>query len=359
MTNSSQSPLAHISRITSGDFSKQGYMSPIIVVCCQRLAITAALLMLSGCYYMQAARGQMEINHKREPIEDIVASDEYSPELVAQLAVVTAARQFSIDELGLPDNDSYRSYADLERDYVVWNIIAAPEFSLQPKTWCYPIVGCVSYRGYFSQETAHKKADSLRREGFDVALGGVAAYSTLGRFSDPVLNTMMHWGEADLVAVMFHELAHQVLYVKDNTEFNESFATAVEEIAMERWLATRQQANELAAWRARRELRAEFSALVAITREDLHTIYNEDLSVELKQLQKQERLLAFADAAKKLYAAENKTAPRWLESELNNARLVSTTLYHGRLQEFRQLLEECDGDLPCFYSAASRLAEST
>ena len=334
-------------------------MSPIIVVCCQRLAITAALLMLSGCYYMQAARGQMEINHKREPIEDIVASDEYSPELVAQLAVVTEARQFSIDVLGLPDNASYRSYADLERDYVVWNIVAVPEFSLQPKTWCYPIVGCVSYRGYFSQETAQKKADDLRREGFDVALGGVAAYSTLGRFSDPVLNTMMHWGEADLVAVMFHELAHQVLYIKDDTEFNESFATAVAEIGMQRWLETRQQSSEFSAWRAGRELRAEFSTLVALARDDLRSIYNEDLAAEQKRRLKQERLRSFADTAERLYADANRTAPQWLESELNNARLASTTLYHGRLQEFRELLEECDGDLPCFYSAASRLADST
>ena len=334
-------------------------MRPIIVVCCQRLAITAVLLTLSGCYYMQAARGQMEISRKRESIEDIVASDESPPELVAQLAVVTEARQFSIDILGLPDNESYRSYADLDRDYVVWNVIAAPELSLQAKTWCYPIVGCVSYRGYFSQAKAQKKADDLRSEGYDVALGGVAAYSTLGRFIDPVLNTMMYWGEADLVAVMFHELAHQVLYIKDDTEFNESFATAVEEIGMQRWLATRQQTDELSAWRARRELRAEFSELVALTRDDLHLIYKGDLETEQKRLQKQERLLSFADAAKKLYAAQNYSAPQWLDSELNNARLVSTTLYHGRLQEFRRLLEECNGDLPCFYSAASRLAEST
>jgi predicted aminopeptidase len=334
-------------------------MNPIIVVCCQRLVITAALLMLSGCYYMQAARGQMEISRKREPIEDIVVSDEFSPELVAQLAVVTEARQFSIEVLGLPDNDSYRSYADLERDYVVWNIVAAPELSLQAKTWCYPIVGCVSYRGYFSQAKAQKKADDLRSEGYDVAFGGVAAYSTLGRFSDPVLNTMMRWGEEDLVAVMFHELAHQVLYIKDDTEFNESFATAVEEFGMQRWLASRQQTDQLSAWLARRELRAEFSKLVAAARDDLQSIYSEDIAAEQKRLQKQERLGSLADAAKILFAEASSSAPQWLESELNNARLVSTTLYHGRLQEFRQLLQECDGDLPCFYSAASRLAEST
>ncbi len=334
-------------------------MNPIIVVWCQRLAITTVLLTLSGCYYMQAARGQMEISRKREPIEEIVASEESPTELVAQLIVVTAARQFSIDNLGLPDNDSYRSYADLERDFVVWNIVAVPEFSLQAKTWCYPIVGCVSYRGYFSQDKAQKKADDLRGQGYDVAFGGVAAYSTLGRFSDPVLNTMMHWGESELVAVMFHELAHQMLYVKDDTEFNESFATAVEEIGMQRWLASRQESEQLSAWRETRKVRADFAKLVATARDDLNVIYDVDLAVEQKRLQKQERLRAFADAANKLFAATNNAAPQWLESELNNARLVSTTLYHGRIQEFRQLLEECDDDLSCFYSAASKLAEST
>lgn len=334
-------------------------MNPIIVVCCQRLAISAVLLSLSGCYYMQAARGQMEISHKREPIEDIVAADESSPKLVAQLRLVTTARQFSIDELGLPDNDSYRSYADLERDYVVWNIVAVPELSLQAKTWCYPIVGCVSYRGYFSQAKAQKEADTLRKEGYDVAFGGVAAYSTLGRFSDPVLNTMMRWGEEDLVAVMFHELAHQVLYIKNDTEFNESFATAVEEIGMQRWLASRQQTDQLSAWQERRLLRAEFMQLVAATRDDLQAIYNEDIAAEQKRSQKQHRLSAFADATKILFAEAERSAPQWLESELNNARLVSTSLYHGRLQEFRQLLQMCDGDLPCFYNAASKLADST
>ena len=334
-------------------------MNPIIVVCCQRLAIIAALLTLSGCYYMQAARGQMEISRKQEPIADVIASEQATPELVAQLAVVTEARQFSIDELGLPDNDSYRSYADLERDYVVWNIVAVPELSLQAKTWCYPIVGCVSYRGYFSQEKAQKKAADLRRDGFDVAFGGVAAYSTLGRFDDPVLNTMTHWGEADLVAVMFHELAHQVLYIKDDTEFNESFATAVEEFGMQRWLAARQEADELSAWRESRELRAKFSQLVAAARDELDVIYSGDVAVEQMRREKQERLRVFADAAKTLFANANKNAPQWLDDQLNNARLVSTTLYHGRLPEFRQMLQDCDGDLPCFYSAASRLADST
>ena len=320
--------------------------------------MTAVMFPLSGCYYMQAARGQMEIVRKREPIAAIVADDSTPPELSARLRVVSDARQFSVDVLGLPDNKSYRSYADLERDFVIWNIIAVPEFSLRPKTWCYPVVGCVSYRGYFSQETAQDKADDLRAEGYDVAFGGVAAYSTLGKFNDPVLNTMMHWSDVDLVAVMFHELAHQVLYIKDDTGFNESFATAVEEIGMERWLASRQQPDALSEWRARRELNSKFSALVVAARSDLDRTYSDNIDDEQKRQAKQARLLALADAAKQLFGDADRAAPAWLDSELNNARLVSTTLYHGRLAEFRALLAGCSDELACFYSEAKKLAES-
>jgi len=322
------------------------------------LLMVAVIFPLSGCYYLQAARGQMEIMRKREAIDDVVAAQDTSPELSARLRVVEEARHFSVDVLGLPDNKSYRSYADLERDFVIWNIIAVPEFSLQPKSWCYPVVGCVSYRGYFSQETAQDKADNLRAEGYDVAFGGVAAYSTLGKFNDPVLNTMMHWSDTDLVAVMFHELAHQVLYVKNDTGFNESFATAVEEIGMERWLASRQQPDVLSEWRARRELNSKFSSLVAAARSDLDGIYGASIDDQQKRMRKRARLLSLASTAKKLFADADSPAPAWLDSELNNARLVSTTLYQGRLTEFRALLAECGDELECFYSEAKKLAES-
>lgn len=334
-------------------------MNPMTNAGLQRLTVAGIALSLSGCYYLQAARGQFEINRKREPIDAVVAADSTSTRLASQLRLVEEARQFSIDELGLPDNDSYRSYADLDRDFVVWSIVAVPEFSLQAKTWCYPIVGCVSYRGYFSEKKAQAKAGDLREQGFDVAMGGVAAYSTLGRFADPILNTMTHWGDDDLVAAMFHELAHQLLYIRDDTEFNESFATAVEEIGMERWLTHREQSEQLAAWRQRRALRAEFTALLAKTREKLGTVYDSDVPAAVMRRQKQALLQDFAAASHALYNAAGQQAPEWLNSELNNARLASTMLYHGRLQEFRALLTECKGELPCFYNAATRLAEST
>ena len=332
-------------------------MNSMIVNGIIRLVMIVVIFQISGCYYLQAARGQMEILRKREPIDEVVADDSTSPELVERLSMVAEARQFSIDVLGLPDNDSYRGYADLERDYVVWNIVAVPEFSLQPKVWCYPVAGCVSYRGYFSPDSARRKADSLRSEDYDVAFGGVAAYSTLGKFSDPVLNTMMHWGDADLIAVIFHELAHQLLYIKDETGFNESFATAVEEFGMERWLESQRQADELTAWRERRALRTQFSALVADARTELGKIYDADTNDDEKRQLKRDRLLVLAEDARALYTDSESAAPAWLADELNNARLASTTLYHGRLPEFRALLVQCDNDLMCFYDAARKLAK--
>ena len=212
------------------------------------LTIAGAVLPLSGCYLLQAAGGQMEISAKREPIAEVIADAATPPQLRARLEYVANARDFASRELGLPDNESYRSYADLDRPYVVWNVFAAPEFSVEPRRWCFPIAGCVVYRGYFSEEAAQHYASRLRRRGDDAAVGGVAAYSTLGHFKDPVLSTMLGWSDAQLAATLFHELAHQVVYVPGDSEFNESFATVVEEAGLERWLTERRRSQELVAW---------------------------------------------------------------------------------------------------------------
>lgn len=321
------------------------------------LSVAAILLLHAGCYYMQAARGQLEVMRKREPIAEVVNADDTSVELAGRLRLVEGARQFSIDELGLPDNGSYRSYADLERDYVVWNVIAAPEFSLQARKWCYPIVGCVSYRGYFSEAAARRKADELVGDGYDVAFGGVAAYSTLGRFSDPVLNTMMHWDDTELVAVMFHELAHQLLYIKDDSGFNESFATAVEEIGIERWLEAVGRSDELRAYGERRELGRQSMQLLEDARADLERIYISLPNDAAKRMAKGERLARLAADVRSVYAAVGRAVPGWVGEDLNNARLVSINLYHGRLREFRGLYAQCARDLGCFYARAAALAE--
>ena len=328
----------------------RGFRNSIVVV--------VSCVCLSGCYYMQAARGQLDVMSKREPIDEVIAADDTPAELARRLELVQEARQFSIDELQLPDNDSYRSYADLERDYIVWNVIAAPEFSLEPKKWCFPVVGCISYRGYFAEDAARRKADKLAEDGYDVVVGGVAAYSTLGRFDDPVLNTMMRWQDVDLVAVLFHELAHQQLYVKDDTEFNESFATAVEEFGIERWLAERGSESDLDYYREGRRVRERLIELVELARDDLAEIYAADIDATTMRSRKQERLDALTEELHAELERSGRKTPDWLQVDVNNARLASMSMYTKRVPEFRSLLDACDEEIECFYQAAADLAES-
>jgi len=318
--------------------------------CCRSLILGCAMLSISGCYYMQAARGQLDVMSKREPIDKLIEAPDTPEELAARLRLVSEARQFAIDELLLPDNDSYRSYADLGRDYVVWNVFAAPEFSLDPKTWCFPIAGCVAYRGYFSEDAARRKADQLAEDGLDVAVGGVPAYSTLGRFDDPVLNTMMHWEDADLVATIFHELAHQALYVKNDSAFNESFATTVEEIGIERWLTSRDQGGDFNDYNERRERREKTMDAIAAARSDLEKLYASSMAAHEMRRAKETRLAQLANEL-----------PAELEIDLNNARLASMSLYQSRVPEFQALYEKCERELRCFYDQASSLqpAESS
>jgi predicted aminopeptidase len=312
---------------------------------------------ISGCYYVQATRGQIEVLSKRESIDDMLASPETPDDLSRRLELVQEARQFSVDELGLPDNKSYRTYSDLERDYVVWNVFAAPEFSLDAREWCYPIVGCVSYRGYFSKDAADKQADKLSRKGFDVAVGGVPAYSTLGNFNDPVLNTMLRWDDLQLVSTLFHELAHQVLYIKDDTAFNESFATAVEEFGIERWLVAQGRQDEMSRYRERKKLHREFVDLVAGAREDLREFYARDIGAEEMRRLKAARLEQLSADVSLALEAAGRSDKHWLSGELNNARLLPMTLYEGRVPAFRALFAECDFGLACFYEEAIKLSK--
>jgi predicted aminopeptidase len=314
-------------------------------------------LPLAGCYYLQAASGQWEVMRKREPIDEVISRPDTSPELAARLMLISAARDFSVDVLGLPDNNSYRTYADLKRDYVVWNVFAAPEFSLQAKEWCFPVAGCVNYRGYFAKKNALRLAERLVDDGYDVAVGGVAAYSTLGNFSDPVLNTMMHWEDIDLVALLFHELAHQVVYIKGDTAFNESFATAVEEIGVQSWLESRDQQEQMATYLAGRELQQSLLAIITGARADLGKIFESDSSVEDMRARKKQRLADLSDELAVELQRYGKGGSGWFSGELNNAKLLSTVLYEGWLPSFRALYARCEQQLECLYAEAEKLAK--
>jgi len=321
------------------------------------LLVLAIGVNASGCYYMQAAAGQWSVLRKSEPIGEVIADSDTSDELAHRLRLVQDARQFSIDELGLPDNESYRKYADIERDFVIWNVFAAPEFSLQPKQWCFPVAGCVSYRGYFSKEAAVNESERLAKRGYDVAVGGVTAYSTLGRFNDPVLSSMMRWDDVELVGVLFHELAHQVLYIKNDTAFNESFATAVEEFGLERWLHANGQSEEMNEYRQRREFRQLLMALVSDAREDLGAYFAANVDDNEKRRRKAARLEQLGADIRAEMQRAGRDSTNWSSGELNNARLVPMTLYEGRLSSFRALLAQCEHDIRCFYTRAAALSK--
>ena len=233
-----------------------------------------------GHYLLQSVRGHMDLLHAARPVDQWLADPETPAALKSQLALAEQIRRFAVTELGLPDNASYQRYADLKRRAVVWNVVAAPEWSLTLKTWCFPVAGCVGYRGYFDEAQARALAFDIQAQGFETSVYGVPAYSTLGWMNwaggDPLLNTFVHYPEGELARMIFHELAHQVLYVKDDTVFNESFATAVERLGSARWLALRGSPSARADAARWNERRAQFRALTRATREALQAIYQQN-----------------------------------------------------------------------------------
>lgn len=326
-----------------------------------RLAVLLVTLLLAGCgeagYYWQAASGQLQILSRRRPISQVIVDPATPATLKERLELVLRLRDFASAELGLPENDSYRCYADLGREAVVWNVVAAPEFSLQARTWCFPFAGCVAYRGYFARADAEAFAASLRAAGDDVLVYGVVAYSTLGWFDDPVLNTFIERPEPALAGMLFHELSHQRLYLKGDSPFNEGFAQVLEEAGVERWLQGHAP-GKLDAWREQRRREREFLALLRSTREQLAILYAGNLPDAEKRAEKQ-RLFA----ALRLRYQEQRQAwggyagyDRWFEQDLNNARLLSVGTYHDLAPAFRALLRREGGDVPAFLRAVEALA---
>jgi len=322
--------------------------------------IVGLLTTLSGCYVMQAANGEFQVLRARKPIDKVIA-DPHSPDtLKGTLKEVEAAREFASRELQLPDNKSYRSYANINRPFVVWNVVATPEFSVHPKQWCFPIAGCVAYRGYFSEKRARNFAKGLKDRGFDVTLDGVPAYSTLGKFADPVLSTMLPYGPDELAATIFHELAHQLLYVKNDTQFNEAFATTVENAGLERWLAFNGHSDRFQRYRKDSARERQYVELFAHTRAQLAKVY---ASGEAAEPMREKKARAFADLANEIQALEQRQGlqrqtlyDQWIKEGLNNARLASEANYYDCVPGFERLLAEQGNDLPRFYAAAKEVA---
>jgi predicted aminopeptidase len=327
-----------------------------------RCLVAAAALALGGCgtlYVAQAARGQLQILNAREPIRRVLADPRTDPALRSRLEEVRTAREFAWRELGLPNNRSYTSYADLKREFVVWSVVATPEFSVEPREWCFPFVGCVAYRGYFREASARKFAERLRARGDDAIVGGVPAYSTLGRFSDPILNTMMGYGDDELASIMFHELSHQVIYIPDDTAFNEAFAVTVEQEGLARWLKFRGREADLDKYLRRRQRQAESLALIGRYRAELRTLYAAPIpAVEMRQRKRAvfARLVAELRALASRHGVESALAAE-LDGEPNNARLASLATYYECVPGFQRVLAAQQHDLPRFYDEVRALAK--
>ena len=322
-------------------------------------AIAVIAAVSGGCYLLQSAQGQLALMSKREPIDKVIDAPATPPKLRAQLKSVTAIRDFASHELGLPDNGSYRKYADIGRPYVVWNVVAAPEFSIDPKRWCFPIVGCVAYRGYFVEARARRFAAGLHSEGFDVLVGGVAAYSTLGHFDDPILSTMVSWNDVELASIIFHELTHQLLYVSNDAAFNEALATTVEEEGVKRWLQQQGRGQDLAEHLLEQQRYLQIIALMSKTRGQLAALYASGLPPPLMRERKRETFEQMRAAYSALRAQWGGHAPfdAWFAQDINNAHLASIATYFECVPGFQRELQAVDGNLPAFYRRVRALAK--
>ena len=328
-----------------------------------RIAIAVgAIGLVAGCgqlgYYLQAAQGQLSLLSAARPIDTWLSDPKADNELKNKLARVKEIRRFAAEELGLPDNGSYTSYADLGRPYVLWNVVAAQELSLAPVEWCFPVAGCVKYRGYYNKKEAQVFAGDLRRKGYDVQVDGVPAYSTLGWFNDPVLSTFITYSDGELARLVFHELAHQVVYTKNDSQFNESFAVAVEEEGVERWIAKHGDADIRRKYTDRMRRKADFIALLLKHRAALEENYASPISDAEKRVRKHEIFQALKDEYEVIKAERwdgHTGYDRWFAEPLSNAHLASVATYNDLVPGFRAILSQ-EKDFTEFFRAVRKLS---
>jgi len=344
------------------------------------LALVGLLPLLAGCrtvgYYAQAIHGQCQILHRQQPIQDLLADSKTSSELKERLKLVLRIRQFAEEELRLPANGHYRHYADLGRRFAVWTIYAAPEFSLEAKAWWYPVVGRLEYQGYFDETRARRFAEKLERKGFDVHVGGVEAYSTLGWFRDPVLNTFLFIDDTDLADLLFHELAHQRLFVGGDTDFNEAFATAVADEGVQRWLQVHGDSAEVERHREAVARRQQFLSLASGARARLEKLYGSIGSAQCDACARdrtgdgpcrcaewrRDKAAVFEQLRRDYLETKSRWGGNgeydgWFSQPLNNALLNTVDTYYALVPAFRRILEGHGGDLGKFYKEAAALGK--
>jgi len=330
--------------------------------CVRLLALLVYLLAISGCssvgYYWQAIHGHFAIVAREQPIDKVLQQHDLDPVLRQKLELVEQARQFASAKLALPDNGSYTRYADLQRSYVTWNVIATPAYSVKPRQWCYLFAGCFNYRGYFHKKDALEFAKDLKHQGFDVAVSGAWAYSTLGWFDDPVLNTMLQHDDADVIGILFHELGHQTVYVKDDSSFNESFANAVEQEGLRRWYLHIGKPARYQAYLLRQRQRNEIIHMLEDTRAKLRQLFAQPINKVQMQQQKQALFVTLKRQYETWRTQHSYTGyDRWMQQDLNNAHLALVATYSDKVPAFLAMLAAQHGNLPAFYREARRVGD--
>lgn len=328
----------------------------------QRFRLIAAISIvpiLSGCasisYYSQSVVGHSKLMLARQPIDKAIENAD--ERLKAQLLLSKELKKFSVDELGLPESNSYTTYVPLKREFPVWTVVATPEFSLSPKQWCYLVIGCASYRGYFNQSSAHKYAFKLRARGLETEVGGAPAYSTLGWFNDPLLPSMMRYGDIEFAETLFHEIAHQRLYVNGDSDFNEAFASLVGEIGVIRWLELNRP-GDIATYRESLKVQEQFYTLLESTKKELLTLYGSGQVESKMRIAKEGILRDLVSRYEKLRESEwdgKQWYKTWFDTPLTNAKFSALSTYRDRIPELRALLNACEGDLSRLYETLSSL----
>ncbi len=319
------------------------------------------LLWLGGCadlgYYWHNASGHLSIMGDRVGIDELLADEQLDSGLRERLLLVREIRRFSIDRLKLPENDSYDSYVELDRPYLIQNIFAAAEFSTRLYEWCYPIIGCASYRGYYDEERMLAYVEDLKSKGLEIHIGQVPAYSTLGWFDDPVLSSFVNWPDYRLAGLLFHELTHQQIYIDDDTSFNESLATAVQQVGTELWLQSRnqgQQLDQLSRWL---RYRGEAISLIETTRGQLKSIYASDYDDATKR-ERKTRVFSDAREAHNAIASRYQITggfTRWFATDLNNAKIGSVSAYHSLTPAFVNIIRAHNLDFDTFFEYVDAL----
>lgn len=310
-------------------------------------------------YYWQAARGHLELVRERKPVDEVLADPSTDAQQAERLRLAQAMLDFAGTSLALPVEDQYSSYVATGRDAVVWNVIVAPEFSLEARRWCFPVAGCVPYRGYFDEAQARRFADRQRSRGNDVSVQPVSAYSTLGWFSDPLLDTMLKWNEARLASTVFHELAHLRVYVKGDTTFSESYASFVGQEGTRQWLQDQGRPQDLAAWQERTQSFRRVRELMATARQRLAALYDSDMPAPAMRVEKAAVYDAMLNEYRRLVLTEWNGHDRfgaWLERQDNNAALAIVGVYDRGLCAFDRLLRAEGGDFRSFHAAVEDIA---